>query len=227
MRIGLIGGIGPAATEFYYRNLVRSFAGAGQKLELTIVHADVNQLVANIAADARAEQAGIYQDFTRSLQTGGADVVAISSIAGHFCLPEFALQSPLPVVSILPALEAEFRVRNISRIGLLGSRVTMESRLFGGISGAEVIIPDGEQLDLVHEDYMDMAVSGSVSGQQRERLFAVGRNLCAKQGAEAVLLGGTDLFLAFAGEECGFEVIDGALVHIADLLRRSIEFDAT
>ena len=220
MRIGLIGGIGPAATEFYYRNLIRSFAAAGHELELTIVHADVGQLVANIGANARAEQARVYLDFTRSLQAGGADAVVISSIAGHFCLSEFELLSPLPVISILPALEAEFRARNILRIGLL------ESRLFGGINGAEVIIPEGEQLDLVHEDYMDMAVSGSVTERQRERLFAVGRNLCAGQGAEAVLLGGTDLFLAFAGEECGFEVIDGALVHIADLLRRSIEFDA-
>ena len=226
MRIGLIGGIGPAATEFYYRNLVRVFAAAGHRLELTMVHADVGQLVANIGANAAADQTRVYLDFARSLQAGGADVVVISSIAGHFCLPEFEPLSPLPIVSILPALDAEFRARKLKRVGLLGSRVTMESRLFSGISSAEVLIPEGEQLDWVDREYMNMAVAGSVTGQQREQMFKVGRELCNQQAAEAVLLGGTDLFLAFAGQDCGFTVIDGALVHIAELLRRSIEFDA-
>lgn len=226
MRIGLIGGIGPAATEFYYRNLVRSFGAAEQPLELTIVHADVAQLVANIAADARAEQARVYHDFAIRLQAGGADVVAISSIAGHFCLPEFESLSPLPVVSILPALEREFSARKLTRIGLLGSRVTMQSRLFGAIRNAEVIVPQGDALDEVDRLYMNMAVSGSVGIAERERMIELGRQMCEQQGAEAVLLGGTDLFLAYADQDCGYAVIDGALVHIAELLRRAKEFDA-
>ena len=44
MHIGLIGGIGPAATEFYYRNLVRAHAAANRAMELTIVHADMRDL---------------------------------------------------------------------------------------------------------------------------------------------------------------------------------------
>ena len=226
MRIGLIGGIGPAATEFYYRNLVRSFSAAQQSLELTIVHADVAQLVANITAGARTEQAGVYLDFTRRLQAGGADVVAISSIAGHFCLPEFEALSPLPVVSILPALDREFRARQLERVGLLGSRVTMESCLFGGIRSAEVLIPEGDALSEVDRLYMNMAVSGSVGVAERERMIELGRQMCEQQGAEAVLLGGTDLFLAYADQDCGYAVIDGALVHIAELLRCANEFDA-
>ena len=52
MYIGMIGGIGPAATEFYYHNLVAVFHGGSSQLDLTIVHADVNTLVAGIASGA-------------------------------------------------------------------------------------------------------------------------------------------------------------------------------
>ena len=52
MPIGMIGGIGAAATEFYYRNLVAVFRGGSSKLDLTIVHADVDTLVANITSGA-------------------------------------------------------------------------------------------------------------------------------------------------------------------------------
>ena len=54
MHIGLIGGIGPAATEYYYRGLIERHAGPGRHLELTIVHADVRELAQNLTLnDAR------------------------------------------------------------------------------------------------------------------------------------------------------------------------------
>ena len=223
MHIGMIGGIGPAATEFYYRNLVDIFNSSDYQLELTIVHADVNQLVANIASDSPDEQASIYFELARRLQSAGADAIVISSIAGHFCMPEFEKLSPLPIISILPALDSEFQSKNLRSVGLLGNRVTMETKLFGGVSSAQVIVPTGKDLDLVHDEYLKMAISGKATDRQRDLLFKVGRNLCTHQGAEAVVLAGTDLFLAFDGYNCGFDVIDGALVHINSVFRKSIE----
>jgi aspartate racemase len=223
MHIGMIGGIGPAATEFYYRNLVRTYQSFGRQLELTIVHADVNQLVAHIASGSHDLQTAVYLDLARRLQGAGADAIVISSIAGHFCMPEFEPLSPLPVISILPALDAEFRSRNLQRVGLLGNRITMETRLFGGIASAEIIVPPGNELDRVHEEYLAMAVSGRATERQRELLFEIGKNLCDQQGADAVILAGTDLFLAFDGYDCGFEAIDGALVHIDAVFRQATE----
>lgn len=71
MHIGMIGGIGPAATEFYYRNLVAVYKQGPGKLELTIVHADVDELVANIASKAPSEQAQIYLELALRLQRAG------------------------------------------------------------------------------------------------------------------------------------------------------------
>ncbi len=71
MHIGLIGGIGPAATDFYYRGLIARAASAGHALDLTIAHADTATLLANLMADDQAAQCAIYARLTGRLQAAG------------------------------------------------------------------------------------------------------------------------------------------------------------
>ena len=58
LHIGLIGGIGPAATVVYYQRLCAAMRTRGARLELTVVQADIHELIANNLADRRDEQAG-------------------------------------------------------------------------------------------------------------------------------------------------------------------------
>ena len=74
MHIGLIGGIGPAATDFYYRRLISTFASKKAALELTIVHADTPTLLGNLASNAAATQVAIFMKLTNRLAAGGASV---------------------------------------------------------------------------------------------------------------------------------------------------------
>jgi len=89
MHVGLIVGIGPAATDYYYRTLIAQMAAAGSELELTMVHADTMTLLANQAADNKDAQVRIYEHLARKLQAAGARRVAVTSIAGHFCIRAF------------------------------------------------------------------------------------------------------------------------------------------
>jgi aspartate racemase len=222
MHLGLIGGIGPAATEFYYRSLVRAHASANRAMELTIVHADLRELLQNMADNAPHAQAQVFLRLAQRLQGAGADVVAVTSIAGHFCIREFETLSPLPIINAIPELQAELEYRKLRRVGLLGTRAVMASHLYGSISAIEVVVPEGDSFDATHNEYLAMATAGRASERQREFFFAVGNDLCRRQGAESVVLAGTDLFLAFEGYECGFPVIDSAQIHVNALYRASI-----
>jgi aspartate racemase len=71
MHLGLIGGIGPAATEFYYRRLVRAQAAADRALELTIVHADVRELITNLTDGAPHAQARVFHRLAQRLHAAG------------------------------------------------------------------------------------------------------------------------------------------------------------
>ncbi len=214
MHIGLIGGIGPAATEFYYRGLVKAHADAGKTMDLTIVHADTRQLLGNMTNGAAGDQAEIFLEFVRRLQAAGADAAVVTSLAGHFCIKELEAISPLPIINAIPVLDRCFAQAGHKRIALLGTRTVLESRLYGGVTSVEIILPQSDDLQATHDNYINMAMAGSATDFQRDFFLSLGRKLYRDQGADAIALAGTDLFLVFDGADCGFPVIDCAQVHI-------------
>jgi aspartate racemase len=214
VHIGLIVGIGPAATDFYYRSLIRRMAAARTDLELTMVHADTPTLLANQAAGDVAAQVDIYDRLTRRLQSAGARSVAVTSIAGHFCIDSFEQVSVLPVIDLLTIVKGGVTALGYQRVGLLGTRGAMHSGLYGALDGMDALVPVGHALDDVHEAYAAMASSASCSEEHRRVFFDAGHALVTDQGAEAVLLAGTDLALAFSGFSPGFPVFDCAAAHV-------------
>ena len=223
MHIGLIGGIGPAATEFFYRHLVRHHEAAGRQMELTIVHAHVHTLAANAIAGRAEEQAREYAALTARLKGAGAEAVAITSIGGHFCFDAFEPISPLPVLNVAPAIAAGLRTRGIRKIGLIGTAIAMTGRVYGALSDIETVIPEGDDLQTTNDVYIALARAGAIGEDGRATLFRIGRDLVERQGAEAVLLAGTDLFVAFEGRDPGYPTIDGALLHVEAIARASMD----
>ena len=219
MHIGLIGGIGPAATDYYYRRLIAAAAANGTDLDLTIAHADSPTLLGNLERNEKAAQVEIFRRLTDRLEAAGAETVAVTAIAGHFCIEEFAAVSPLPVVDLLEETDAAIQSMGTERVGILGTRTAMETRMYGRIASAEVIPPAGPELASVHQSYIDMAKAGKATEEQRDVILAAARRLTADHGAQAIMLGGTDLVLVFDGTDLGFDVIDCAGIHIDALAK--------
>ena len=214
MHIGLIGGIGVAATVVYYQRLTAAAAARGvAKLELTIVHGEIQELIRNNLADLRVEQARALLLLVTRLKDAGCDCVALSSLGAHFCLDELAALSPLPIVSAVAPLDAYFVEQGIKRIGLLGTRVVMRTRLYGQLVRTDAIALDDEN-EILGQTYQDVAVAGTCSAAQRALFLDAGRRMIAA-GADAIVLAGTDLNLAFAGQNPGYAVIDALDVHVA------------
>ena len=220
MHIGLIGGIGPAATDFYHRGLIERHAASGIPLDLTIAHASAPEMSRNMADRRPDRQAEVFARLIHRLKAAGAVEAAVTSMGGHFCIKELEAISPLPLVNGLDPVDAALRSRGHRKVGIIGTRTVMESGLYGKITSAEVVAPEGDELDQVHQCYVTMAQSGRVTDEQRRTFFAAGRRLC-ERGAETVLLGGTDLFLAFVGQDCGFSVTDCADIHVDAIYTRS------
>lgn len=219
MQIGLIGGIGPAAQDYYTRRLVALFAEEGETLDMTTAHASATTVLSNLAADKRTEQAEIFAGLTSRLQRAGAECVAVTSIAGHFCRSEFAKQSPLPVIDMIDAVAEHVGNLGLQRIGILGTRTVMESRFYGGITSSEMIAPSGDAQDSVHHAYAAMATTGAVTMEQRSIFETAAQAMMDDEGAEAILLGGTDLALVFDTVTSVFPLIDCAAIHAGAIMR--------
>jgi aspartate racemase len=225
MHIGLIGGIGPAATIVYYDRLTRRVRAAGGRLELTVVQADIDETVANVNADRRGEQAHAYAVLIDRLKGAGAECAAITSIGGHFCYAETLPLSSLPLVSAVEPLDGHFVRSGLRRVGLLGTELVMRSRLFGMLARTEAVAPD-EDLVALGRLYQSITVAGVCTSDQRATLIEAGRRMVETQGAEVVVLAGTDLGLAFDGVEPGYPVVDALDVHVAVLADLALDRSA-
>ncbi len=222
MHIGLIGGIGPAATEFYYGRMSKAHEEAGAEMDVTIVHASVRELLRHVLADEREAQAEIFRGYVERLKAAGAEIAAVTSLGGHFCIKELEAISPLPILNAMPVLEAYFKDHQIGRIGVMGTSAIMRSNLYGAVNSVEIVAPPGDLLQATHDNYVAMAFAAGASDAQRAFFFETGKAMCDEQGADAVLLAGTDLFLAFDGHDCGFPVLDGGQIHIDALVKASM-----
>ena len=223
MHIGLIGGIGPAATDFYYRGLIDRHVAAGIPLECTIAHADVREMSRNLNDKTPARQAAIFAGLIARLKAAGAEAAAVTSMGGHFCIDELLPISPLPLVHGIKAVEEGIRRSGLKKIGVLGTKLVMETKLYGSINSAELVAPEGYMFDDVGDAYSAMAGIGKVTDEQREIFFTAGRWLIRERGVEAVMLGGTDLFLAFAGRPAPFQLVDCADIHVDAIFAKAKE----
>ena len=213
MHVGLIGGIGPAVTFLYYQRLFEIALAKKFSLELTVVNCDMPQFLNNFSQDKKENQASIFAELTNRLQKAGADFVVLPSIGGSFCLNEFMKKSPLPVQDVMTPLSVYMDKYKGKTIGLIGTNKAMNTKIYNFKNEIDWLIPDGEQFNNVHTSYVTLATEGKADKKNTEILISASRTLIDK-GAEAIVLGGTDLFLVFENQELPFKVIDCAEVHI-------------
>src|SRR5215471_18134156 len=140
------------------------------------------------AARLEMKPARYLAGFISSLAAGGAEVTAIVAVTPHICAAELTAISPLPLIDIVSETAAAIRTRGLKRVALLGSRFTVESRMFDRL-GVDVVVPKTEEIEQIHNAYMDVLNERSTSGQI-EGLRQVARTLIDRDGAEAVLLAG-------------------------------------
>ena len=209
MHIGLIGGIGVAATVAYYQRLTQA---VDQPIEITIVHAQVQDLLRNNLADDRHAQARIYANLIDRLKAAGCDLAAITSLGGHFCFDETVPLSSLPLVSAVSPLDAYFEQENLGVVGIMGTAVVMRTGFYGALKKTRALVPEGD-LSVVGTRYQDMAIRGHATDEDRTFFFDEAQKLIDR-GAEAVVLGGTDLNLVFDGGDVGYRVVDALDVHV-------------
>ncbi len=221
-RIGVIGGVGPAATVLYYRLLIegllaRSAGRVGG--EVVIDSLDLQQFerwFQRRDEEALAERVGRAVE---GLAQAGCDSVVMACNSMHVVYDRVAAGATVPIVPLIDVVADEAERRGLSRLGLLAATFTVRTGLYAGALAARgiecLVPPDPEQawlMKAILEDFQRPVVSDAAMA----RLLDLARALAAR-GAEAIALGCTDL-------PAGFEVIspipvlDGARLHVEAVL---------
>jgi aspartate racemase len=133
---------------------------------------------------------------------------------------ELARISALPLVSIFEPLTGELAARAARRVAIFGTRYVISSELFGSLKNVEVIRPKPEEVDLIHNTYVELAATGKSSSEKHQQLTALAKTLVTRDAADAIILAGTDLTLLFNETNTDYPHIDCAALHIAAILDR-------
>lgn len=217
--LGLIGGLGPGATIHYYRALLAAHEAAGRVPRMLIAHADVHRVMTAAGAKDFGGLADYLAELIGNMKAGGAEMTAIVALTPHICVPQLMPISPLPLIDMVSEVAAEISARGLTRIAMFGTRFTVETRMFGRLDGVDVVMPKPDEIELIHNTYADVVAVRSTP-MQIDALRRLAHTFVDRDGAEAILLAGTDLSTVFDETNIDFPTIDCAGVHIKAIARR-------
>lgn len=217
--LGLIGGLGPDATVHYYRQLVALHERAGRTPHLTIAHADVAAARALVSASDVGGLARYLNEFIGELARAGAELTAIVAVTPHICAQQLAVLSPLPLVNMIEEVARALRRRGAKRLALIGTRFTIATRMFGGLDDLDVVTPPAERIARIDALYFDF-VEGRGSPAKLDELKEIANSFVRDDGADAVLIAGTDLSLHIGQFDTTLPLIDCAQLHIEAIAAR-------
>jgi aspartate racemase len=223
--IGIIGGIGPEATIEYYRLIIAAYVVRmpdGSYPSIIINSIDLKKLRDMAEANERARMAEFLVSEIQRLARAGAECGLLAANTPHMVFDEIRLQSPIPLVSIVEATCDAAKTLELKKLGLLGTRFTMQERFYPDVfsrAGIVLAVPDETDQDYIHEIYFDELVKGIVLPETRQRLFAIVDRLKDREGIQGLILGGTELPLILRDATVqGIPVLDTTKIHAKAIL---------
>lgn len=224
---GIIGGIGPESTVEYYRLIVSAYLereGNGNYPGIIINSINMKKML-DLIGDNRFEEVTDYLvGEIQNLASAGADYAVLASNTPHIVFNEINRESPLPLISIVEATCEEVVSKGMQRVGLFGTKFTMQGGFYDQIfsdQGITVISPEEKDQDYIHGIYMGELVKGIILDETKNELLRIADTLKEKKGIQGLILGGTELPLILKkGDAEGIEFLDTTEIHVDSIMRR-------
>ena len=222
----MIGGTGPESTIDYYKTIIeeykRRFPESGIP-PLLINSINFQRLMEFVEPQDWKGLAEMFAAEFAKLKSAGADFGLISANTPHICFKYLEPISPLPLIDIVQC--AVKACERYSRVGLLGTQLTMESEFYPDAfraGGIEVVVPDEEARVWVNEKYFDELFEGVFLNETRRGFEVLIQKMVDEQGVQAVVLGGTELPLILREAKSPVPFIDTTREHCLAAIDRMV-----
>ena len=216
--LGLLGGMSWESTLTYYRLInerVRDRLGGLHSARLLLYSVDFAQIEAFQRAGDWDAAGRTLADAAACLQRGGAQALVICTNTMHNVAGAIAAVAPLPLLHIADATAERILAGGLARVGLLGTRFTMEQAFYRerlAARGLEVLVPEEADRAEVHRVIYDELCRGVVREPSRASYRAMIERLVA-QGAQAVILGCTEIGLLVGADDADVPLFDTTRIH--------------
>lgn len=217
--IGLIGGMSWESSIVYYELInkkAKELLGGHHSCQSLMYSVDFDEIVKLQHEGKWEELDTIMANAAMRLEKGGADIVVLCTNTMHLCSQAIEDSISIPFLHIAEAAGIEIAKRRLKKIGLLGTKFTMEKDFYKKVLaekfGIEVIIPNEKEREKVHEIIYGELVHGQIKETSREVFKSIIKNL-EESGAEGVILGCTEIPLLISAPDVNIPVFDTTRLH--------------
>jgi len=227
--IGLLGGMSWESSLVYYKIVnekVKEILGGHHSCECVMYSVDFDPI-------KKLQHEGNWDELTRimiaaaqKIEKGGAEMLTICTNTMHKMYNEVQNSISIPVLHIADATAEAIKEKNLHTIALLGTRFTMEHDFYKGRltekHGINVLVPEGKDLETVHNIIYNELVLGVIKNESREAYKEIIEKL-AKKGAQGVILGCTEIPLLIQQNDVSIPVFDTTTIHAEKTVKFAVK----
>ncbi|MDI3326732.1 aspartate/glutamate racemase family protein [Pontibacterium granulatum] len=217
--IGLLGGMSWESTVGYYRAInegVKVQLGGLHSAKIAMVSVDFEPIEKLQHAGDWDGTARILVDAAKNVQSAGADFLLICTNTMHKVAPQIEEALDIPLLHIADATAETLLAKGIKKVGLLGTGFTMEQDFYKGrLSekfGLDVVVPKQADRDIVHRVIYEELCLGKIDANSKAEYLCI-IDALAEQGAEAVILGCTEIGMLVQQQDTRVPLVDTTMIH--------------
>ena len=216
--IGLIGGMSWESTVLYYQHInqgIKAALGGLHSAKLVLVSVDFAEIERLQHAGAWHEAGEVLAQAAQSLQAAGAECVVLCTNTMHKLAQQIQAAVDIPLLHIGDATARAILNQDIGKVALLGTAFTMEQEFYRArlqAHGLEVLLPDAAERADVHRIIYQELCLGEVNAESRARYVSIMLRL-VEQGAEAIILGCTEIVMLVGDVDVGVPLFDTTAIH--------------
>lgn len=227
--IGLIGGMSWQSTVGYYQALnqgVKESLGGLHSAQIAMISVDFDTIEKMQCAGDWDGTAQILSDAAKGIEAAGADFFLICTNTMHKVAPAVEAAVQIPLLHIADATARVLIQDKIDRVGLLGTAFTMEEDFYKGrlssTHGLDVVIPGKEDRQMVHDVIYKELCLGNICQDSKKEYLRVIETL-AQEGAQAVILGCTEIGMLVQQEDTSVPLYDTTAIHAQSAVTYALE----
>jgi aspartate racemase len=223
--LGIVGGLGPESTIDYYRRILQQWKDHDPSSSPSVIidSLDVDRGLRLVEHDRPALVEYLSASLSR-LAAAGVDFAAMAANTPHVVFDDLVARSPIPMVSIVEACAEEAQRRGLRRLGLLGTRFTMEGSFYPTVFARReiaVVAPNDDERAWIHDRYIGQLLKGDFRQETKDGVESVIRRLREEENVDGVILGGTELTLLLSAPVVGdIPTLDTTALHVDAIVKR-------
>ncbi|MGB0370584.1 MAG: aspartate/glutamate racemase family protein [Opitutales bacterium] len=226
--IGMLGGMSWESTATYYRALnegIKQELGGLHSAKICMVSVDFDEIEKLQHAGDWDGAGTALANAAESIQAGGADFLIICTNTMHKVADHISNRIQIPILHIADATAHALKDNNISRVGLLGTRFTMEQDFYVGriekTHGIQVLTPEADDRETVHRVIYDELCLGEILSPSKAAFLGIITKL-EQRGAQAIILGCTEISMLVQNTDTAIPLYDTTAIHSASAIKMAL-----